>query len=284
MRRMQMLRIFAGYGRLDSEEVGQALRELLPVLEAEDLPELTYPIYSDFAHISEDREAALDWERRAREAAERQDDPLLAAWAKADRLTFVVRYRLQEESVAPQLRQALATFEGIFPTGFPVFSLTESLSAEYQRLGLFEEALAYGRRSLNIAKGWRDLFWIGIGADRLADVYQETGQSREARLQLLDVLEWHLAIGQVWQTMGFLWAKCVWSTEMLGELHDIVAILSMVHHHADTTPFHRQGTAEARDQFEPQMGREAFETAWDEGKRMSFETAVELMRDMLLRP
>jgi hypothetical protein len=284
MRRLQLLRIFAGYGRLNYEDVRRRLEALLPVLEAEEVPELSYHVYAGFAHDSEDGEASLTWDRQARQAALRTGDPLLIRWAEADSLTLLVWHRKEHEGLSGQLREALAHFESHFPSSFPVFALTDALSMRHERLGEFEAALAYGRRSLNIAKAWRDLYWISIGADRVADVHASMGREKEARLQHLDALEWHLAIGQVWQTLGFMWAKCTWMSSLLGDLAQVVAILSMVHHHPEATQFHRQQTAESRARFEPQMGEKAFEEAWDEGRTMSYETAVQLMRDMLLRP
>ena len=149
------------------------------------------------------------------------------------------------------------------------------------RIGDNERALDYGRRCLNIAKGWRDLYWISTGADRIADVYVHTGQLGMARLQNLDVLEWHLAIGQVWQTLGFLTARSVWFTELMGDKESSVQILSMVYHHPEATEFHRQLAWEARGKFEEEIGSGAFDSAWEKGKEMGFEAAVEMVKELL---
>jgi hypothetical protein len=281
MLRLALLGIIVRFGHDDDDEVHSDLMNHLQLLEELEAYELCYHAYATLAHGFPDGETALFWDGKARRVVQKTGNSLLVTWSEVDSLIIRVWYDMQEESLLEPLQARLAYYEALFPGGFIVFNLMGALSSELLRFNEYERALDYGRRCLNIAKGWRDLYWISTGADRIADVYAQMGRPEQARLQHLDVLEWHLAIGQVWQTLGFLCAKSVWITELLGDKKRIVQILSMIYHHPEATDFHKQLAYEARPRFEEEIGSKAFEEARERGSEMSFETAVEMMREVL---
>ena len=97
----------------------------------------------------------------------------------------------------------------------------------------YQEALFYFKRCLNIAKYWQSLLWHSFIHDELVQTYVLMGRSDEANLLHIDGLEWHLAIGQVWQTLGYLWARSAFHPETIGGAKTAVTIISMAYHHPD---------------------------------------------------
>jgi len=98
---------------------------------------------------------------------------------------------------------------------------------------------------------------------------------------LLDLLDWHLALGQLWQTLGCLYSIAQRSTQILGHNMDAVAILSMVYHYPQADPHVRTHIDQARSKFEEEMGEVSFSEAWDRGRALDFETAVAQVREAL---
>ena len=103
----------------------------------------------------------------------------------------------------------------------------------------------------------------------------------EAVLQHLDTMEWHLAIGQVWQTLGFLWGKAVFYPQLLGGREKSVSIMSMVYHHPEVTAFYRSNIEQARTKIVEEIGIGAYDHAWERGKKLSFDSAVSQVRTTL---
>ena len=145
-------------------------------------------------------------------------------------LADIKEYR--EGTLLHKLQELLAFFEASLSQSFIVYSLLMSLCIYYLWIKECDQALKFGRRGLNIAKEWRDLYWIGFAGDRVADVYMQMGQPDQAVTLLLDIFEWHLAIGQVWQTLGYLYSKPIRFSQLFGGREKVVPILAMVYHHS----------------------------------------------------
>ncbi len=279
--RLRLFSIVVRFGYDDDDWVRTELVDFLEQLPALDLPELRYHGYAALAHSFSDWETIVHWDELARHAARQTEDAALIKWSEADHLIAIVWLKLQEEPLIEPLQEMLSYFESHFTGSFAVLNLMGALSSEHLRLGNYTQALAYSTRCLNLGKSWQDLFWISIGADWVADVYNAIDRRDEAALQQLDVLEWHLAIGQVWQTLGFLFAKAAWNRKLIGNLNHIVQILAMVHHHPEATDFHRQKALEESQRLEKEMGATAFHAAWERGKEMNLDSAVGLLRQAL---
>jgi hypothetical protein len=123
---------------------------------------------------------------------------------------------------------------------------------------------------------------MGLARQTLADTYMKMGLQSQADAAILDTVDWHLADGQVWQTLGILWATVV-NFPGLVEAGLGTQILSMVYHHPEAIPYYRQRIEQARSQFEVEMGRDAFAAAWEKGKSLEFDTAVARLREALIR-
>ena len=112
-------------------------------------------------------------------------------------------------------------------------------------------------------------------------MYRNADLPRRSIALILDSLDWHLATGQVWQTLGFLWSRVVRDKQLLGQGETAVSILSMVYYHPETIVHYQQEIDKVLPQYVAAMGEAAFAAAWEQGKGMAFETAVSLVRSAL---
>jgi hypothetical protein len=103
----------------------------------------------------------------------------------------------------------------------------------------------------------------------------------QAGQYLLDQLDWHLTIGQLWQTLGTLWGISVFHRHLFPDWKTAVSITSMVYHHPEATSTYRDRIDETRPLFVSGMAEEAYNSAWEKGRGMEFDTAVSLVRTAL---
>ncbi len=188
---------------------------------------------------------------------------------------------LPDVSRLEQLESLLAYFEKDYPISFPLFAVLMSLCVHCLENGLIDKAIQYGQRGLNLTKEWFDLYWISFASDRLADIYLKVGSISQAQAQLLDCLEWHIAIGQTWKTLGFLWSKTVRFPQIFAREDLVIPINSMVFHHPEATPYYRQEIERETEMMKLEIGETLFSRAWEEGKRFDYETAVGMVRGAL---
>ena len=81
-----------------------------------------------------------------------------------------------------------------------------------------------------MSKSWRHLYYIGHSTGKLADIYLQLDETAEAARHLLDDIDWHLAIGQTWQTLGALWSLLAHFATLFGGGPVVVPTLAMVYH------------------------------------------------------
>jgi tetratricopeptide (TPR) repeat protein len=222
----------------------------------------------------------LDFLDKEYEAALQMGDEVFIRRSEVNRIWLTRRLDLPVDSSLNQLLNLRAYFEQDYSNTITFLGILESLSKYYSKAGEYERALYFGKLSLNLAKSWQDLFWIGITAYTVAQVNIDSGVKDLAAGSLLDAIDWHLAIGQVWQTLGCIWVVADYFWFLIGsEL--AVSVLSMIYRHQEAIPYYRQGIAEARPQFEKEMGAAAFAAAWETGKLLDFEAAVAQLRAAL---
>jgi hypothetical protein len=285
---MLQLRLQALNCRIGIDEPAQIhldMLDLLLLVEKYGDPELLFWTYERLGGITYDTFGNLQvmialWEKGF-QAVLQTDNERLIKVAEAMELTFRVETGMAADNALARLLEMLAYFEKDFPQSATVFALLRATSYHYSATNAFEPAISYGKRCLSVAKGWRDLFWISLATDRLADIYLQMGQPGQAGAQHLDALEWHLAVGQVWQTLGNIWAKCVFNPQLLGGMETAVSFLAMIYYHPEVVPFHRTQIEDARPQLEEEMGAEAFAAAWEKGRGLDFDTAVGQVRAAL---
>ena len=179
------------------------------------------------------------------------------------------------------LQEILAALEPDFPNSFTVYCLLWSLAEHCCAISEYEPAIDFGQRCLNIAKDWPNLFWISQANRTLAAVFLQQNLPDQAKHHLLDSLEWHLAIGQEWQTIGYLYAVCLLYPHQVGGPDTAVSTISMVYHHPEAAVSYKHAIEDGLPPLEEQLGTEAFNLAWEKGKELDFDTAVARIRSAL---
>jgi hypothetical protein len=133
-----------------------------------------------------------------------------------------------------------------------------------------------------MAKAWRNLYLIGHSTAGLANIYLQIEQGAEAARHLLDDIDWHLAVGQPWQTLGALWSVVNCFASLFGGGPRVVPVLSMAYHHPEAPPYYRELITPELPRFEVEMGAAAYAAAWERGKTLDFDTTIAETRATLL--
>lgn len=108
-------------------------------------------------------------------------------------------------------------------------------------------------------------------------------QGAEAARHLLDDIDWHVAVGQPWQTLGALWSVVNCFASLFGGGPRVVPVLSMAYHHPGAPPYYRESIAPEAPRFkEVEMGAAAYAAAWERGKTLDFDTTIAETRATLL--
>ena len=142
-------------------------------------------------------------------------------------------------------------------------------------------AIQYAKRSKNIAHGWQNLLWIRHSTTSLVKIYTRMNLAHEAAEELAECLDWHLAIGQVWQTLDFLRGMALFLAYGIVDRETAATIVSMVYHHGEATPHIIHTIERNRYLLESQMGPDAFAAAWEKGKELDLDAAVAMFRSSL---
>jgi hypothetical protein len=281
MLQMRSVELGYGVGKEQPTRVQESLLEVLPVFEEAGDPELLYWMYERLLWNSlsvpgRDHEA-FEWLDKEYEAALQMGDEVFIRASELNRLWFSMGEDLPVDSPLEQLLNLRTFFEQDYSDSIIFLGILDSLCKYYSKIGEYERALYFGKLNINLAMSWQDLFWIGFTVNPVADIYISRDQWDLAASTVLEAIDWHLAIGQVWQTLGVLWGKVFDFPSLIGSAFG-VSILSMVYHHPESIPYFRQGIVEARPQFEKELGAVAFAAAWETGKSLDFETAVAQVR------
>jgi hypothetical protein len=263
--------------------VKQKLVELLKEIENQGDLELQYWTCSRIAELDQEDEntKALAWRDKAIKIAQANNDDILLKLAQAEALWSKVSFGVQEESILDKLQELLAFFEPEFPDSFAVYILLWSLSAHLLTILDFDGALTYGKRCLNVAISWQDLAWITRSEYLLAYINLRTNQPRQAAGHLNDCLDWHLAIGERWQTLGFLYGTCINMAHLICNNPTAISILSYTYHHPESFPNYKENIERERSRLKDALGSEAFMGAWEKGKELDFDMAVAMFKEAL---
>jgi tetratricopeptide (TPR) repeat protein len=258
----------------------------IPLAEANGDPELrlwSFDALRGFCSELQEVEQAHAWAAKARQAALEIGDEILIKTMEVIELWDRTSLGEQNVQILRRFKELLAYFEPETPDLFVCYAILAALGEQSRAAKAYEEALEYHKRAMNIAKRWQDLGWISWMNFGLAQTYVQMGLLPEAGLVLLDILDWHLALGQLWQTLGCLFGIARRFTQILGHNMDAVGILSMIYHHPETVPYIRTQIDQARSKFEEEMGEVSFSEAWDRGQALDFESAVAQVREVLAR-
>jgi predicted ATPase len=283
---LQLRLVELGYrvGKDENTLIRQDLLEFLPLLEKKGDLELLYWAYERLKSISLDyldRDSdAFEWLDKENEVARQMGDEVFIKMTEVHTLWMLYLKGLPAESPLERLQELLSFFEKDYADSFIFYGILNALSEYYSIDESYERAIHYGQLALNLAKGWQKLFWIGFAASSLTRIHLKMGQPSQACRATLETIDWHLAIGQVWQTLGAIWGMVLYFPQLL-EPGFNVSLLSMVYHHPEAIPYYRQRIDEARQQFESAIGVDDFAAAWEIGRALDFETAVEQLRAVL---
>jgi hypothetical protein len=260
----------------------QAYLDFLPVAERHAAPSLLllfYCLLSDTCRWSNDPQALIWAEKAAGVARAQQDDLALVIAAAQTDISRVTLQQSQPDTLS-RLETHLAYLEATPAPSRLVFEVLEALQRETMAHGDFEQSLIYGRRLQNMSKSFRNMYGISIAGYGLADTSIRLGRPAQAAGHLLDVLDWHIAIARVWQTLGCLMSICMFA-ELLGYEDEAAAVLSMAYHHPEALRRIREEFDAVRLRLLAALGAEAFAAAWERGQQMDYDTAIAQVRLIL---
>jgi hypothetical protein len=272
---------------LEGFRVASVLKEkcldFLPIAERHGDPRLLFRLYCllvSSCRWSGDPQA-LTWAERAAGVARAQQDELALVNAAAQADIARVALGLSEPETLSRLDKHLAYLETTPAPSRLLFEVLEALQNETLAHGDFEQALIYGRRLQNMTKGFRNMYAISVAGYGLAETCLRLGRPAQAAGQLLDVLDWHVALAKVWQTLGCLASICTFA-ERLGYAEAAAAVLSMTYHHPQALHRIRDEFSAVGPQLQAALGDEVFAAAWEKGKVLDYDTAVAQMRATLM--
>ena len=234
---------------------------------------------TDYSH--EGLKAARVWQEKEYATALAMEDEILIKVAEVCLLWNQVGFDLNDETMMPQLEDLRSFFAPNFSTSLSYYAILDALQILHTKNKAYEQAILYGKQRLNIAIEWQDLFWMSGCFHGLADTYAQMGLTNQAKQQYLDMLEWHLAIGQQWQTLGFLWSYMLHHSHPYIDKKTAVTILSIVYQHLENLPYYKQRIDKALPQFRADLGEDLFVVIWEKGKALDFDTAISLVRTAL---
>ncbi len=267
----------------DAHESITQLKNFIPILQKVADLDLLPRVYVVIGFMLEELgdPKSVAYFERAYETVLEIEEELLIKILEAYRLTNRVEFGLQDERTTAQLEELLAYFTPQYAKSDIFYRILLYLTMAKRAEQEYEQAIEHGQRCLAIGQHWQQASAISQSLTELAQTYRLMGLPEVAKQQHLSALEWHLAIGQTWKTLGQLYFQAINIPEWLGGQATAVSILSMITHHNDVAVFHQQLIEEALPQIKAEMGEAAFAAAWEKGKVMGFDTAVSLVRSAL---
>ncbi len=280
MLRLRLAELIALTGYDDAHHVEQLMLDYISLVEQQPDLELRFWAYclmlSTMSFL--DKKQIPAWQSKAIQVAvEMENETYVKAMEAA---IFWTRTMLFNEKEPIEPMQTLATFfEHHFPDSAIFQMLLRALSIQSVQRGKYGQAIHYARQALQLAIKWRDLYWIENACSNLAEIYIQTEQLQEAKLQLLAALEWHLAIGQEWQIVGCVVFGIVSKySDLFGSKKNVVVFLSMAYYHPESPPHFLQQIDSIKPQFEEALGYKRFATAWEKGKELDLDLAIDQVR------
>ncbi len=285
MLRLRLLALVGLSGLYEPNRVRRLYLEFVPIAEAHADPTTLLQLYlsiAEFYGMGRNPEALI-WAEKAVHLAPATQYPVLQV--DAEIYEDITRIVLGLGDDAARLRlQALAAEAERAPTLTRwAFEVVQALRDESLNRGEFDQARHYSAQLTNVAKRAQNLHGIGSGVYGSAAAALRLGQPAAAARHLLDGLDWHLAIGKRWQTLGHLYSIHQTFPTLFG-IETAVATLSMVFHHPEAIALYRAEIAAARPRFEAEMGAAGFAAAWEQGQTLDFDTAIAQTRAALLEP
>ncbi len=283
MLRLRLLALVWFGGLSDIDRVKQACLAFIPLAEAHADPITLFQLYLMVAALyrAEKEPEALRWlDKAALLDTTRQDELYQRGVAVYEAITRIAIGQA-DEAVRRRLELLMTELAAMPAPQRWIFEGVMTLRDDALARGDYETARRYSLHLSNIGMGSHNLYAISVGVNGLVDMALRTGQRATAARHLLDVLNWHLAIGKRWQTVGFLYNVVDLFTPLFGD-EMAAAILSMAYHHPEAIALYRANINPAWRRIEAAMGVAPFAVAWERGKTLSYESAVAQTRAALL--
>lgn len=257
--------------------------KFVPLVEEYGDLELRFWLYMNIAGVLAEMSdtESLNWIEKAISVALEMGDELIITLARASELIHRIIMGQGDNTALPRLESYVSYFETRKKYYYIISDLLGALTSCCLSLHDYERAVYYGKRWLNMAKSERHLYLIGSATGKLAEIRLEMGLPQAAAEHLLDNLDWHLAIGKVWQTLGAMFSVVLGFMPLFGGSEKAVPILSMVYHHPEAIPLYREIMDADLPRLEVEMGAETYAAAWERGKALDFDVAVAWMRAAL---
>ncbi len=217
----------------------------------------------------------IDWLDVAQTMAEKLADETLVKMVIGIRVWGYLAAGRPVAAAEAQLVALLPYFESRYPDSFILYGVLSSLSMVCDDEGRLAEAVKYGKRAINLAVRWGDLFWISSANEKLVLLYKRIGQFDLARSHLSDIVNWHVALGQNWQMLSCLGGAACMHPQLIGGHTAAVAILSMLTHHPEFTENNHHIIQNHLANVRKMMAPEAFSTGWETGKQLEIDAVVE---------
>jgi len=280
---LKLIAISAWEGVDTIDHLRSKILDLVPTLEAYGSSELCFWAYERLAHLFNDKQdtESLAWTQKAIRAASETEDELLANMSVALDLWIRIDLGRHDGSTPSQLHELLAFFEPDFPASHLLYGLFWAAGVYYAAIEESHLAIQYAQRSKSIAYSWHDLLWIRHSTNSLVKIYTELNLAHEAAKELVECLDWHLAIGEVETMLDFLLGAALFQGQLINDRETAAMIVSMVYHHGEVTPHFIHTIDKNRHLLESQLGSDALAAAWEKGKELDFETAVAMFRSFL---
>lgn len=282
MLHLRLIELGSLVGIADPERVRQELLEFVQLVEKNGELELLFwayerLVFNDMFTRSHGPEL-LEWSGKIASIALQMEDAVLIRFTELHKLW--VRTELGRQIDKEQLEELRPYVEVNYADTINYLILFFLLRGYSLAIDAYEQAIHYAKLQQNLAKQWQDVFAIGTSSGDLAKAYLKMGRQNEAGSVLIEAIDWHLAIGQMWQTLGVLWGTALDFPQLMGT--DLaVQVFSMVYHHPEATSYYRWRIEEAATQFEVEMGTEAFAVAWEKGQELDFDAVDSLIRSAL---
>jgi hypothetical protein len=283
MIRLQLTKLLASHGYEETATLRAAYLEFIPIVEQHGDPLTRFLLYELLIgnHLWLGEADALVWAEAAIRIAPQVNNDFYIHRAEVNDLYANTALGTIDETKLARLETLLVYFDRHYPTDDTILQLLYLLGVAYRKFHDYDKAIHVSTRLLNLAKAWHNLFEIGQATINLAEIRLQMGFPAAAKEPLLDFLDWHLAIGQVWQTLGALWAIVTRFSDLTGGIEKTVPVLSMIYHHPEGVPFHRELIVAVRQDHEAQIGVPAYRAAWESGKTLDYDTVVIRVRAAL---
>ena len=268
------------FGVESPEKVRADLHALLPYFADDAFPGTLIRLYNWLTIVDAELQdaAAIKWPDKAITLAKKMRAEDTVKLIECLRLSTRFNLNLHDADIKTRLLDLLGFLRPRFATSYNCFSVLMTLHQICFTEEAYADAMTYAQMCINIAKEWQDLYFISHGLRLVAETELSLGRPERAKANYLEALEWHLALGQEWQTLGFLCGAAAQVPELLGGHQNTVRIFAMISEHPEVVDFHIREMNLVLPRIRDAIGEDATQLAWETGRMMNLADTVALLR------